>query len=204
MKPFLLLCGLLWVTISPASAQTFGFYAGLNYQQLSDVSLNNLNTQFRSEDGWHLGAWFEFELGPIAVRHGLRYMDAGQLFTGINDRFPATPDNFDVSLLEASLLFRYGIQAPVIGPYVFAGPVLRLPAFTDKEISNDLAPISAAAEAGAGLEITISNLRLYPEIAYAFGISNFIGDSIVINFAELTPASSQQLNSALIRLSVAF
>ena len=183
------------------AAQRFGLTFGLNYQELSDISLNDLNTRFNSKEGWHVGAWFEFSLGPIAIRPGLRYMEAGKLFEGISETFPATRDQFEVSLVEAHLLFRYGINAPVIGPYVFAGPVMRFPSFTDKVIGNDLAPMSVAAEAGLGVQITIGSVRLYPEVAYTFGFTNFIEDEIVIDFVTLTPNGSQRLNSAMLRIS---
>jgi hypothetical protein len=90
----------------------------------------------------------------------------------------------------------------VIGPYAFAGPVFRFPSFTDKVLSNDLAPVSVAAEAGLGLQITIGGLRLYPEIAYTFGLTNFIQDELVIDFVTLTPEGQQRLNTAMLRLSV--
>ncbi len=205
MKLRFLVCGILLVSAvrgPEATAQRFGVTVGLNYQQLSDVSYNSLETRFKSKEGWHVGAWFEFSLGPVGVRPGLRYLDAGHLFEGLNDTFPATRDQFDVSMVEVPLLFRYGISSPVIGPYAFAGPVFRFPSFTDKVLSNDLAPVSVAAEAGLGLQITIGGLRLYPEIAYTFGLTNFIQDELVIDFVTLTPEGQQRLNTAMLRLSV--
>ena len=100
------------------------------------------------------------------------------------------------------MLFQYGIDGPLIGPYVFAGPLVRFPSFTDKVISNDLAPLSVAVEVGAGLRINIGGLRLYPEIAYTFGVSNFIQDELVIDFVTLTPQDEQRINTAMLRLSV--
>ncbi len=207
MKSGLLIGGMLLAgTLQgpSAAAQQFGVSFGLNYQQLSDLSFNSLETRFKSKEGWHVGVWFEFAIGPIGIRPGLRYVDAGQLFDGINETFPATRDQFDVSMVEIPFVFRYGIKAPVIGPYVFVGPVLRFPSFTDKVISNDLAPMSIAGEAGVGLQITLGGLKLYPEVAYTFGFTNFIEDEIVIDFVTLTPEGSQRLNSAMVRLAVGF
>ena len=206
MKLRFLICGMLLVGTAhgpDAAAQHFGVSLGLAYQQLSDISLNSLDTRFKSKEGWHVGAWLEFAAGSsLRIRSGIRYVDAGQLFEGINDTFPATRDSFDVSMLEASLLVRYGINAPVVGPYVFAGPVLRIPSFTDEVISNDLAPLSVATEMGVGLKISVGGVHLYPEIAYTFGMTNFIQDEIVIDFVTLTPQGKQRLNSAMLRLSV--
>lgn len=195
-----LLTGL--VQIPDAAAQSWGLTVGLNYQQLSNISINDLNTRFDSKQGWHIGAWFEFNIGSVGIRPGVRYVEAGQLLEGLNETFPATRDNFDVSLLEANLLFRYGIEAPVIGPYVFAGPLFRFPSFTDKVIGNDLAPMSVSGEIGAGLQITIGSIRLYPEVAYTFGFTNFIEDELVIDFVSLTPNDAARLNTAMLRLSI--
>ena len=203
LRHFLFLLALMsGAHVQHAAAQNFGFTVGLNYQQLQDISFNDLNARFDSKEGWHVGAWFEFSLGPIGIRPGVRYVDAGQLFDGLSDSFPATRDEFDISLVEVPLLFRYGINAPVIGPYILAGPILRFPSFTDKVISNDLAPTSFGAEVGVGLQINLGGISLYPEVAYVFGLTNFIEDEIVIDFISLTPGSSQQLNSAMLRLSV--
>ena len=205
MKARILIFSLLLVAAPhgpDAAAQHFGVSFGLNYQQLSDVSFNNLNTRFQSKEGWHVGAWFEFSVGPVGIRPGIRYVEAGQLLEGLSDTFPATRDQFDFSLLEASLAFRYGIKAPVIGPYVIAGPVFRFPSFTDKVISNDLSALSIAAETGVGLQITLGGLRLYPEIAYTFGLTNFVEDEIVIDFVTLTPQGSQKLNTVMVRLLI--
>ena len=202
MRTFISLCCLLWVAIPSATAQRFGFMIGLNYQELSDISFNDLSTRFESKDGWHVGVWMELNAGAIAIRPGIRYVDAGQLFDGINDTFPATRDNFKVSLLEPFLLVSYGLTTPVVAPYLFGGPFVRFPSFTDKTISNDLAPASAALELGIGIKITMGGIRLYPELAYHVGITNFIEDELVIDFVSLTPSGSQRLNSIALRISL--
>lgn len=190
---------------SNAPAQTFGVTAGGNFQRLGDITLNELETKFESQTGWHVGVWVEFPLGPVAaLRAGGRYMAAGKLLDGIQDNYPAIRENFDVSLTELSLLLRVGLPSQVVSPYVFAGPVFRIPTNTDKELSNDLKILSYAGEIGGGLMIDLGPVSLYPEVAYVFGLTQFIEDEIVLQLVSLQVGNPQKLNLAMIRLSVGF
>lgn len=131
-------------------------------------------------------------------------MSAGQLLEGLRGKDPSVPirDNFDISVVELYLLLRLGLPSAVVSPYVFAGPVFRIPANTDSELNNDLKVLSYAGEVGAGLEINLGLVDLYPEVAYAFGITRFIEDEVILNFISMSIGDSQKLNVAMVRLSV--
>ena len=195
-----LFIGLMFVPA--AIAQTLGVSVGGNFQRLSDISVNALETQFESQTGWHAGVWIELPLGPAALRGGGRYMAAGKLFEGLKTSYPAAQDNFDISLVELYLLFRLGLPSPVVSPYVFAGPVFRIPANTDKEISDDLKILSYAGEIGGGIKIDLGPISLYPEVAYVFGITRFIENELVLQLISLEVGDPQRLNMAMVRLSV--
>ena len=189
---------------SPASAQRFGVMAGSNFQRLDDIRLNDLETTFQSHTGWHAGIWIELPMGPVGgIRLGGRYLDAGQLYTGLSDQFSVEED-FNISLTELYILVRYGIGSPAVSPYVFAGPVFRFPLGSDAAISNDLAALSYGGEVGGGLKISIGGISLLPEVAYVFGLSRFIEDELVLDFITLTVGDPQRLNAAYLRLSVGF
>ena len=196
-----LACGML-IIIPTVHAQRFGVTAGANFQRLSDIQLNTLDTKFRSHNGWHAGVWVELPMGPFGVRVGGRYMAAGKLFDGLTDNFQDARDNFDITLVEVPVLLRYGLLSPVVSPFVFAGPVFRFPFNTDEVISSDLKPLSYAGEIGGGLEINIGQFTLYPEVAYVFGMTRFIEDELVLELITLTVGDPQKLNAALLRLSL--
>ena len=202
MRYTLLACAVLLLTAPMVSAQRIGLTAGTNFQRLTDITLNSVETAFEDQNGWHVGAWVEVPLGPLGIRLGARYMEAGRLFSGLDDSFPNVRDNFDISLVDLSLLLRYGLQSPIINPYVFAGPTFRIPARADQMINNDLAALSYAAEIGGGLEINIGGLSLYPEVAYLFGLTRFIDEEMVVDFITLTADEPQHLNTMILRLSV--
>ena len=204
MRRVFLLFAVVLLMVPQAAAQQFGVTVGTNFQRLSDVSLNSVESVFEDQSGWHAGAWFEVGLGPLGIRIAGRYLEAGQLFTGLQESFPIVRDNFDISLVDFSLLLRYGLDSPVINPYVFAGPTFRIPARADVAINNDLKPLTYAGEVGAGIEINIGSFSLYPEVAYLFGLSRFIEDELVVEFVTLTVDEPPQLNTVMLRLSVGF
>ncbi len=186
-----------------AQAQTFGVSTGANFQRLSDITLDEVEVKFKSHTGWHVGIWAGFPLGPAAsLRIGGRYMAAGKLFEGIQEEKPRFQDNFDVSLVELHALLTLGLPSQVVSPFVFAGPVFRVPAKTDKQISNDLKALSYAAEVGGGLKIGMGPISLYPEIAYTFGLTRFIENELVLQAIALQVGDPQKLNMVLLRLSV--
>ncbi len=192
----------------PASAQVeqFGVTAGLNFDRLTDVSLNNADANFESKTGWHAEVWLDFSLlGVLTLRPGLRYMDAGRLFDGgLSDIVSDVEEDFDISLVEVPVLLRFGFPAPVIKPYILAGPVLRLPIGVDNTIDSDLKSLTLAGELGFGVEVPFGGLNLYPEIAFTFGLSSFTNDEIIIGFATFSTDDSQHLNTAMLRLGVGF
>lgn len=196
----------LGVLVAPtAISQTFGVSTGANFQRLSEIRLNELETKFSSQNGWHVGLWGEVPLGPAAaLRGGGRYMAAGQLFDGLEANFPSIREKFEVSLVELYLLLRIGFPSQVVSPYVFAGPVFRIPVNTDQQLANDLSALSYAGEIGGGLVINLGPISLYPEVAYVFGLTRFIEDELVLEFISLTVGDTQRLNTAMLRLSIGF
>ncbi len=191
----------------PASAQInqFGFTAGLNFDRLTDVSLNNVDANFDSKTGWHAEVWIDLSLlGILTLRPGLRYMDAGKLFEGLSEIDERAVDDFDITLVEVPILVHFGFPAPIIKPYILAGPVLRFPVGVDNTIDNDLNSLTLAGELGFGVAVPFAGLTLYPEIAFTFGLSSFTNDEIIIGFATFSTDDSQHLNTAMLRLGVGF
>ena len=192
----------------PASAQInqIGFAAGLNFDRLTDISLNNVDANFDSKTGWHAEVWIDLSLlGVLTLRPGLRYMDAGQLFDGgFSGIVLDVEDGFDINLVEVPILVHFGFPAPIIKPYILAGPVLRIPVGVDNTIDGDLKSLTLAGELGFGVAIPFAGITLYPEIAFTFGLSSFINDEIIIGFATFSTNDSQHLNTAMLRLGVGF
>ena len=213
MKKHVYRLGLLAIVVGlclagPTSAQInqIGFAAGLNFDRLTDISLNNVDANFDSKTGWHAEVWIDLSLlGVLTLRPGLRYMDAGQLFEGgLSGVVLDTEDGFDINLVEVPILVHFGFPVPIIKPYIIAGPVLRIPVGVDNTIDGDLKALTLAGELGFGLAIPFAGSTLYPEIAFTFGLSSFTNDEIIIGFATFSTNDSQRLNTAMLRLGIGF
>ena len=213
MKKHVYRLGLLAIVVGlclagPASAQIkqIGFAAGLNFDRLTDVSLNSIDANFDSKTGWHAEVWIDLSLlGVLTLRSGLRYIDAGQLFDGgFSGIIADVEDDFDINLVEVPVLVRFGFPVPIIKPYILAGPVLRFPVGVDNIIDTDLKSLTLAGELGFGVEVPLAGLTLYPEIAFTFGLSSFTNDEIIIGFATFSTDDSQHLNTAMLRLGIGF
>lgn len=179
----------------------------MTFDRLSSITLDNVKTRFDNKVGWVIGVWMEAPIGPFGIQVGVRYLDTGRLFEGLVEEQPDLEDirdNFDFSFVEVPLLMRYSLGTPVLSPYIFAGPLMRFPTALDAEIAQDVKTLSLAIELGAGVKLRMGNLSLLPEIAYAYGVTNFIGDSIHAGTITLDTTDKQSLNSAMLRLSLGF
>ena len=189
--------------LQPAFAQ-LGVAAGLNFNQLSDIETDSRDVTLDNATGWHVELWFDLPLGPIALRPGVRYMDAGSIYDGLREDIGSVDgEDFDVSLIEVPIDLRFRMGIPIISPYVALGPVLRFPAGASERIEDNLNDFSVGGSAGLGLEIGLGGLRLYPEIKYSFGISNFT-DGFEIGDVEFMADEGQRLNNVLLRLGIGF
>lgn len=188
----------------PAHAQGgLGVTAGLNFNALSDIEANNREATFDNASGWHVGLWFDLPLGPVSIRPGIRYMDAGRVFqTDDEDVFDVPGfDEFDVTLVEIPIDVRFRFGTPLISPYVMAGPVLRFPSGGD-ENDDRLESFSYAGSLGVGVEVGLAGLSVFPELKYTFGISRFTSEEFEIGGTTIIPDDDGQLNTIMLSVGI--
>lgn len=194
-----LLALLLAHAVSPqtASAQ-LGVAVGGNFNELSDID----SATFDNATGFHVGVFYDLGVGPVALRPGLFYMDAGD-FDANGD---GLSQSFDLQFIEVPIDVRFNVlTAPIVRPYVLAGPVLRFAQTSDDRFKDSLKEISYAANVGFGIEIgpPVGGFTLYPEIRYAFGVSSITNDNEFLG-ASFTADEDQQFNAFMLRLGVSF
>jgi hypothetical protein len=188
----------------PAQAQV-GLAAGLTYDNLGDIEVSSARATFESATGYHVGVFVDLAAGPLAIRPGVFYRHLGNMDLGGSLIIDDVSETFDISIIEApiDLRFRLGVT-PLISPYIMAGPVIRFAA-TDNELFEDnLENFSLAADVGFGIEVKLGAVKLFPELRYAFGITRFLKEDIVINNITITPDDEARLNTFMIRLGVGF
>ena len=202
---FFLLSLLLAAAFVPGQsrAQGFAVTAGLNFNTLSDIEAEDRDATFENATGWPLGISFELPLGPVSIRPGVRYMDAGSLFESEEIFGQDVPGLADatVELVEVPIDLRFRFGTPLISPYILAGPVLRFPSGTDNGDLFELESFSYAANVGAGLEIGFAGVRLFPELKYTFGVSS-VASSFEVGDTTFEPDEGGQLNTIMLSLGV--
>ena len=160
MKYTSLPIGLLFVLLfMPVTAQaqfSFGVGAGLNFTSLADVDFGSTRTVYDSRSGYHVGAFLDFSAGPIALRPGVYYMNAGTLFEDGFDSVSSLntiDDNFELNFVVVPIDVRLRLGIPLLKPYIHAGPELRFrseDASTEVEEALDLRSFNLAGNFGGG------------------------------------------------------
>ena len=184
----------------PAQAQ-LGIAAGINYDDLSDIDTGSAETSFDNASGYHIGLFYDLAVGPLALRPGVFYMDVGE-FDGGEDVFD---EGFDLNLIEVPVDVRLRLApTPILTPYFMAGPVFRFPSASGDGFDEVLEEVNVAGNVGAGLELNLAGLRLFPEIRYTFGLSNFTRDEFEFRGRNIRVEEEGRLNTFILRLGLAF
>lgn len=212
----LLSLGVLALVLSlplAAQAQNFGVVAGLNYSSLDNVNFENRTTAYESRSGYHIGAYFDFAIGPLGIRPGVRYIEAGPLFKGISQAIQQqtgvnVQDDFNINFVMIPLDVRLRMPLPVVKPYVFGGAELRFPMASNAaaELEDDLSPRKTAGNLGVGGEISVPTfgVTLVPEARYTFGLSGLMGETFDVGDYQFETIESQQLNMFFLTLGLQF
>ena len=199
------LLGATLATAPDAQAQ-LGVAGGANFDRLSDVEAEGDNFGFDNATGYHIGAFYDFAVGPIGVRPGVYYMDVGSLAGegDVNDDAAIEEENFDLSLVEVPIDLRYRIAFPFVKPYVTAGPVVRF--VTDSGgFDDDANDFSMAGNAGLGVDFGLpaTSLGFFLEGRYSFGLSP-IAEDFEVGDASVAIEDDTRLNNFMLRLGVKF
>ncbi|MQA90471.1 MAG: outer membrane beta-barrel protein [Gemmatimonas sp.] len=182
-----------------ANAQ-LGITAGPSFAQLSDIDVGDTQATFDNATGWHAHLWLDLPMGPIAIRPGVRYMDAGALFEDAMVNEVRYGRREKTSLIEVPVDVRFRLPVPAVTPYVMAGPVLRFP--VGRHHKDKYNRLSLAGGAGVGLEVGLGPAKLYPELKYTFGITRFTKETYEIGDTMIRPDKSQRMNAVMLSLGI--
>ena len=191
-----------------AEAQaSFGVGAGLNFSSLNDVDFGSASTTYDRHQGYHIGIFVDLNAGPIAVRPGVYYVNAGPLFEGLDDVNTETiEDNFDLNFISVPVDLRLQLPLPFVKPYALLGPEFLF--LTDTDAGGDLEgameDVTFAGNVGLGVvvDMPLVGVKLYPEFRYGFSVSGLVPEDTELLGA---PASKdQRVNMFLIRVGVGF
>lgn len=184
----------------------FGIAAGLNFDDFSDLNFRDVQGSVDNATGYHFGVFFDLAAGPLAIRPGVFYREVGDINYDYDFPNVDVDQTFDLSLVEVPIDVRFRLPAPLITPYLLAGPVFAFASSTNDDFDESLKDLSVAANIGVGVELGLPGvgIRLFPEIRYSFGITSMVDDFEFLG-ANISPEEdNQNLNVLMVRLGLAF
>jgi len=212
----LVLAASLWLLPQGVDAQIrFGAAIGLNYTDIDDVDFGSTTAVYDSRQGYHIGVFADIPVGPLGVRPGVFYMNAGKIFeNGLGDFIDEVvddpdlqfDDDFEVEYITIPIDVRYRFGFGPVLPYLFLGPELRFRTETNliEEVDDNLKSFGVAGNLGAGVEVSLLSVKLLPEFRLAFDTSGIIDDEITIGDFEFVADEAHQLRTVMLRLGVIF
>ncbi len=190
--------GLLLATPIAATAQ-IGVVGGYNRDSIEEfVPADGFDFTDRT-DGFHIGIFFNVNLGLLGVRPAIIYHRVSDLTATVGtDR-----TQFDIELVEIPLDLRLRLPIPVFRPYLLAGPVFSFPSTAATGVNRLLNSRPIRVEFGAGLELNLG-FKLWPEIRYGRGLDPLMASEIPLGEATLLGQGQPRLDTITFRLGVSF
>lgn len=186
------------VASAPIAHAQLGVAAGLNFDRLGDISTQSGSTAFDNATGYHFGVFFDLGAAPISVRPGIFIRRAGDLEWELG----GVSQTFDLTLIEIPVDVRVPLlAAPLVTPYLLAGPVVSIPRLGDDEVFENLL-LSGSIGVGVAIRVPVAGLRLYPELRYAFALSHYIKDTVTVAGVQFDVEEQSRLNAFMLRLGV--
>lgn len=195
-----------FVLCAPAAHAQLGVSFGGNFQELTDIETEPQAT-IDNAIGYHVGLFYNLGVGPLSLRPGVFYVDAGefdaQIEQGCNDPENCPTQTFDLQFVEIPVDIRFRTASPFVRPYFLVGPVFRFAETSDEALKESLNQFTYAANIGLGVEIgNLVGVKAHTELRYAFGVSRIFDDAAFLG-AMFTPDQEPQLNIWMLRLGVA-
>lgn len=191
---------LLFLAASPARAQ-LGVAAGLNFDRITDIRINDKESTFDNATGYHIGLFYDIGAGPISIRPGVYYRDLSQIDASIT----GIAESFDVNMIEfpVDVIFRLA-ATPVVKPYLSVGPVVSFARTSDSDFEGAIEDFNVAANVGFGLSLSVPGLglRLFPELRYAVGLSRFVKSDFELLGQTFRPDDTARMSTFMLRLGV--
>ena len=175
---------LVTFSIPDAHAQLrWAFRAGPDITSL-DVELNGTNQpDVDAVIGFHLGFNVQLGDGPLAIRTGLFFSNAGALFNGSE---VLRRSEFHVSYLLVPVDLKLTANRHgIVRPYMFVGSDLKYSLnLEDKELvlRDDVRLVSTSGSVGAGISVRFKKVpfRFSPEVRYSADLRGLYSGEIVL------------------------
>jgi hypothetical protein len=156
MKKHLIVLTLMLCFGTAALAQgSFVVKAGLNFNSLQDIKVNNVEQAWNAQTGFHagIGAQYRIPLIGLSFQPELLYSRMRSDFGQVSDQ----SYGFRLDYLEVPLNIQWGINILFLRPYIFASPYVRYALAKGDWLTDvpweDINRFDYGLSLGAGIEI---------------------------------------------------
>ncbi len=158
MKKHLIAITLMLCIGSAALAQgSFVVKAGLNFNKLQDIQIDNLKQSWNSQAGFHVGIGGQYRIPVIGLAFQPEILYS-RVRTGLLGEVGSSSyEGFRIDYIDIPLNIQWGINILFLRPYIFAAPYLRYAIAKGDLLAQvewqDLNRLDYGLSLGAGVEI---------------------------------------------------
>ena len=171
MKKHLIALTLMLCMGTAALAQgSFVVKAGLNFNKMQDIKIDNLEQSWNSQTGFHVGIGGQYRIPLVGLSFQPEILYS-RIRTDIIGEVGQDSYGFRMDYIEIPLNVQWGINILFLRPYVFAAPYIRYAVSKGDLLEHvewqDLNRLDYGLSLGAGLEIW--KLQVSGKYSWSFG-----------------------------------
>lgn len=171
MKKHLIALTLMLCIASAALAQgSFVVKAGLNFNKLQDIKIDNLEQSWNSQTGFHAGIGGQYRIPVIGLSFQPEVLYS-RIRTDIIGKVGEKSYGFRVDYIDVPINVQWGINILFLRPYIFAAPYIRYAIAKGDHLEHvdwkDLNRLDYGLSLGAGLEIW--KFQISGKYSWSFG-----------------------------------
>lgn len=194
---------------APAQAQ-LGVAAGYGFNVLNQPGFSSsAQNTFKSPGGVNVSLFYDFPIGPVALRPGLSIRQSS--FEWDLEEVSFSPIESSIRVAEIPIDLRYNFPRAWISPYVLAGPGFNFVHTNRPELRQVMdspkgTTYFPSINIGAGVEIPFVRLglKLLPELRYGHALSGFLQEEYIVRTVPFESDSAQRMSNLTFRLGISF
>jgi hypothetical protein len=149
---------------------SFVVKAGLNFNKMQDIKIDNLEQSWNSQTGFHVGIGGQYRIPLVGLSFQPEILYS-RIRTDIIGEVGQDSYGFRMDYIDIPLNVQWGINILFLRPYVFAAPYIRYAVSKGELLEHvewqDLNRLDYGLSLGAGLEIW--KLQVSGKYSWSFG-----------------------------------
>ncbi|MBP3343682.1 MAG: PorT family protein [Bacteroidales bacterium] len=161
-KLAIILSVFLLATLSVHAQSGFGIKAGMNFNSMSDIEVNDIKKSINRKTGFHAGILYKIDLpSGFGIQPELLYIQKGGTLSEVQTESSAHIDlgnggDFKMHYLQLPVNIQWGIDLVLFRPFLMVSPFLSYQISKEsniKDLAWDTEKLGYGIGLGAGLDI---------------------------------------------------